>query len=147
LPKEALPILRAAFFTIRDGHPVSTETLTEITNLEPKVIVSVMEKLADRQMVIRGDDEKIIGALGLSLVPTKHQIQLEDRTLYTWCAADTLIFPVVLNADVKIQSHCAYNGEPIEITMHNGKLSRVAPESAVIWQVAIDPEAPLAGGT
>jgi alkylmercury lyase len=147
LPKEALPILRSAFFTIRNGQTVSTETLSNLTNIDPKVIDSVLEKLTQRQMVVRGDDEKIVGALGLSLIPTKHRFQLEDRTLYTRCAADTLIFPAVLDADVDIQSHCAYNGEPIEITMRDGKLTRVVPESAVIWQVEADPEAPLAGGT
>lgn len=147
LPKDALPILRAAFFTIRDGQSVTAETLATLTKLDCEIVESVLEKLTERQMVVRGDDEKIVGALGLSLVPTNHRMRLEDRTLYTWCAADTLIFPIVLDADVNIQSRCGLSGEPIEITMHEGKLTKVEPEQAVIWQVTPDPEAPLAGGT
>jgi alkylmercury lyase len=104
-------------------------------------------KLALRQIVVYRDDQKIIGALGLSLIPTPHRIQLNGRALYTWCAADTLALPASLDADVDIQSRCAYTGELIEITLRNGELSRVVPESAVIWQIDFDPQAPLAGGT
>lgn len=35
----------------------------------------------------------VTGFLGLSLVPTSHKLILNNKTLYTWCAADTILLP------------------------------------------------------
>ena len=38
---------------------------------------------------------RVVGFGGLTLKPTGHRFQLGDRTLYTWCAFDTLFLPEV----------------------------------------------------
>lgn len=147
LPKETIPILRAVFFSIREGRPVSEDFLAKQTGIETKTVESVVEILAQRQMIVRGDNRKIVGALGLSIIPTNNKIQMAGRTLFAWCAISTLELSTALEADVDIHSNCAYTGESIEVTVRNGKLEKVTPDSTVIWTVPFDSEAPWAGGT
>lgn len=147
LPKESVPILRTIFFSIRDGQAVTESSLINQTGINTKTVQSVVKILAQRQMIVREADQKIVGALGLSIIPTTNQIYLGGRTLFAWCAISTLELSTALVADVDIHSRCAYTGEPIEVTVRNGKLAKTTPDSTVIWTVPFDSEAPWAGGT
>jgi alkylmercury lyase len=73
LPKESVPILRTIFFSIRDGQAVTESSLINQTGINTKTVQSVVKILAQRQMIVREADQKIVGALGLSIIPTTNQ--------------------------------------------------------------------------
>jgi len=41
------------------------------------------------------DDQSRLVGLGMTLRPTPHKFTFEGRTVYGWCASDTLMFPVL----------------------------------------------------
>jgi alkylmercury lyase len=45
----------------------------------------------------------IVG-LGLTLNPTPHRFTVDGIQLWTWCAGDTLIFPILLNRPAIVES-------------------------------------------
>jgi alkylmercury lyase len=76
-------------------------------------------------------DGKIVG-VGLTLVPTPHVYEVNGSKLYTWCALDALIFPVMLNHTAHIESLDPISGEKIQVTVTPDGVEKVKPESAVV---------------
>ena len=50
---------------------------------------------------------------GITLLPTHHQFRLKERSLFTWCAFDTVLFPPLLQVEAHIQSVCEATNQPI----------------------------------
>jgi alkylmercury lyase len=59
---------------------------------------------------------RIVG-WGLTLNPTPHRYVVDGRLLYTWCAADTLLFPAILGKAARIESPCPTTGITIRPTV------------------------------
>jgi alkylmercury lyase len=84
-------------------------------------------------------EEELVGFLGLSVVPTNHKMAIGDKTLYTWCAADTLIFPTILNVEAHIISTDPLNNQTVEVKIKDDILLEITPASAMIsWIDEID---------
>jgi len=81
----------------------------------------------------------LVGLLGLSITPTNHKLIINNQDFYTWCAADTLIFPTLLSVSAFIKSTDPINGETIEITIEIDKITRISPAEAYIsWGSQVD---------
>jgi len=85
-------------------------------------------------------DGRIVGC-GLTLVPTAHQIVFTGPPLYTWCAFDTVLFPVMLGRRAEVRSHCHATGVPIRCSIGPDGAEDVAPAAAVISLVVPEPAA------
>ena len=95
-------------------------------------------KLARAKGEINADGE-LVGLLGLSIVPTNHELIMSGRKFYTWCAADSLIFPSLLNVKAEINSLDPLNGEKISLKIDHEYLTNVSPDGAMIsWVDDID---------
>ena len=71
-------------------------------------------------------DGRIVGC-GLSLAPTDHQIVFTGSSLYTWCAFDTVLFPVLLGRRAEVRSRCHATGIPIRCSIGLDAPEMVAP--------------------
>lgn len=60
---------------------------------------------------------------------------VHDRTLYAFCAADTLIFPSVLRNPARVESTCQATGEPITVEMSPTSVMSVSPPTAMASQL------------
>jgi alkylmercury lyase len=76
-------------------------------------------------------DGNILG-VGLTLVPTQHVYKVDGRKLYTWCAGDALLFPVMLKHTAHIESHDPITGEKIRVTVTPERVEKVEPKTAVV---------------
>ena len=84
-------------------------------------------------------DGELVGLLGLSIVPTNHELHMASRKFYTWCAADSLIFPAILNEEAVIRSHDPTTGEGIAIKVSGDRLLEITPDNAMIsWVDEVD---------
>jgi len=70
--------------------------------------------------------------MGLTLNSTVHQVRLEGRSLYAWCAPDTLYDPLVLNRSAQIVSRCPVTGTRIGMMFTPDRLLRLSPAGVVI---------------
>jgi alkylmercury lyase len=66
--------------------------------------------------------------------PTDHRFVVADRTLYTWCATDTLLFTAILGQPTTVESTCPATGEPIRIELTPHAVLFVTPADAVVSQ-------------
>ncbi len=111
------------------GEPVSAHRLASAVHLATKEI----EDYLDRDLgVFRDDEKRIIGFWGLSLSKTRHRFEVDGRTLYTWCAWDTLFIPEILQKTARVESACPVTGETIRLTVAPNGIEQVEPVGAVM---------------
>lgn len=126
------PLLRL----LAAGRPVTTGRLAAATGRTDEDIRQALADMPDTEYDQNG---RIVGS-GLTLNPTPHRFETGGRTLYTWCALDTLVFPAVLGRTVDVTSPCHATGAPIRLTVEPDRISSVEPDTAVVSIVT--PDAP-----
>ena len=98
---------------LAEGQPVSPERVAGVLGLAPE---EALESLRQRPSIEWDEAGNIVGA-GLTLRPTPHRFKLKDRTLFTWCALDSLMFPGLVGQTVQVESPCASTGRPVRVTV------------------------------
>ncbi len=86
------------------------------------------------------DDEGRLVGFGLSLVPTEHRYTVGGRTLYTWCATDTLLFTPILGLAAVAESTCPTTGQQIRVEIEPDRIVSVEPHEAVLSEVRLGTE-------
>jgi alkylmercury lyase len=82
---------------------------------------------------IEYDDQHRVVGWGLTLNPTPHSYVVEGHHLYTWCAADTLLFPAILGTRAHIESHCPTSDAVIRFIVDpRARIGDLSPATAVI---------------
>lgn len=123
---------RLVLTTIRllgEGEPVAPEALAERTDLPLEEVVTYLEEAPTLK---RDQQGKVVAFFGLTLGPTSHALEVDGRTLYAWCALDTLFLPERLGRPARIRSTCPQTGETISLTVDADGVHDVAPEGAVM---------------
>lgn len=118
---ELLPLLA-------EGRPVSFERVAAAVDRSRE---EVREAIRGLPSIEYDEEDRVIGA-GLTLEPTRHRFRLEDRTLYTWCAWDALIYPPILDRTAEVESTCPATGETIRLTVTPEGIQSVDPSGAVL---------------
>jgi alkylmercury lyase len=88
------------------------------------------------------DGQGRIVAAGLSLVPTPHQFRVNGHTLYTWCAIDTLMYPLVLQQTAQVVSRCPVTGLMVRLSVTPEHVKDLDPADTLVSLVV--PEASAA---
>lgn len=112
---------------LANGSPVKpTEIATHLQISLDKVTSTLKKFGADF------DKEGNILGLVLTLVPTSHIYKFNGRKMYTWCAVDALMFPVILQQTAHIESSDPVTGKKIQIHVTPDRVEKIEPKSAVV---------------
>lgn len=93
------------------GHPVPPERLALALQRPLDEVRAIVHAHPELEYDAQGT---IVGS-GLSLTPTTHQFQLDERTLFTWCAMDTLAYPIRLQRTARVTARCPATGRSIRL--------------------------------
>lgn len=132
-PVEAGGIAAAAIAELAAGEPVDVARVAERAGAPAD---DVRDFLQSSPAEFDGDG-RLVG-FGLTLRPTPHRVELDGRTLYTWCAPDTLELPALLGRPVQVESRCFATGEPVRVEVDPDGVRSVDPEDAVVSMVLPD---------
>ncbi len=110
------------------GAPVSREQLAAGLGRPSEEVTEALRQCED---IIYDEQGRVVGA-GLSLLPTSHRFEVNGHVLFTWCALDTLIFPVWTQHSAQISSSCPVTGQPIHLTVTPERLEHLDPPSGVL---------------
>lgn len=121
-------LMRTAVRLLAHGRPLTLGDLAAAAGVE----VDDLRNAPAGQDIEYDDQHRIIG-WGLTLNPTPHSFNVDGQRLYTWCAADTLLFPAILGKPAQIESRCPTTDTIIRLTVdpHAG-VSDLSPTTAVI---------------
>jgi alkylmercury lyase len=121
-------LMRTALRLLAHGTPVTMDELATTAGID---VADISNTPAGPE--IEYDDENRIVGWGLTLVPTPHTFIVDGCRLYTWCAADTLLFPAIIGSRARIESTCPATDTVIRLTVDpQDGVSDVSPATAVI---------------
>ena len=120
-------LMRTAVRLLSHGSPITVTELAEAAGIDAADLAN-----APAGEDIEYDDERRIVGWGLTLNPTPHAFVVDGHRLYTWCAADTLMFPTILGGRAHVESTCPATGVVIRLTVDPAAgVSDVSPATAV----------------
>lgn len=121
-------LLVALLRELAKGHPVRQETLAARLGCSAERVAAL---LAQEPCTEYDGDGNVIG-YGITLRETAHAFEVDGRRLYTWCALDTLMFPVLINTSARVVSRCPATQLPVSLTVLPDGVRNVEPASAVV---------------
>jgi alkylmercury lyase len=117
------------FRLLSEGQPVDSARLAERARLP---VADIVEALGGWRGVHRDEDARVVAFKGLSLVEAPHRLTVDGRTLYAWCAWDTLFLPELIGRPAEIESTCPATGETITLRVGPRGPADVAPPEGVL---------------
>jgi alkylmercury lyase len=121
-------LMRTAVNLLAHGKPVPIAELCAAAGVE---VADLSAAPAGHD--IEYDDQHHIIGWGLTLNPTPHTYIVDGHHLYTWCAADTLLFPAILDRPAQIESRCPTTDTIIRLTVDpQAGVIKLSPATAVI---------------
>jgi alkylmercury lyase len=112
-----------------NGEPVPIARLASSLNLPSESVTRVLARYPtfyDGQGAVIG-----FGGLTVAEMPP-HRLRVEGRTLYTWCAWDSLFIPGIIGRAAEVTSRDPITRSPISLTVAPDGVKRVEPESTVV---------------
>jgi alkylmercury lyase len=111
------------------GQPVPISLLANTLDLPGETVRRVLTPYA----TFYDDRGAIIGFGGLTIAEMPpHLFRLEGRTLYTWCAWDSLFLPGILGKVADVTSLDPLTHSPISLTVAPDGIRHVEPKSTVV---------------
>jgi alkylmercury lyase len=120
-----LPILQQ----VSRGRPLPKASLAISLQISPGELNQRLSRLPDTEF----DREGQIVGWGVTLVPTRHRFQVDGKSLYTWCAFDTVLFRPTLGETAQVHSTCPATGQPITfMATPEGVVMKLTPATAIM---------------
>jgi len=132
--KEKWPLFVELQKQLLDGNPVPIEPAAKILGATVENAKEIINQFGETNQ-----NGEIVAFAGISIIPTPHSFKVEGKQLYTWCAADALIFPSFFNVSAEIESIDPINRESINLLIKGKKIDFIQPESAFVsWVDDVD---------
>ncbi len=120
LSEEEQELSLAIYHGLEKGNPLKIEDLVSATTLDKFTVKAIIKKWP---AIFYDSNQHIIGYWGLAIQEMGHKIELNDKTLYGWCAWDTLFIPQLIEKDAVIRSTDHLTKEEVVIEIdRNGNL-------------------------
>jgi alkylmercury lyase len=116
---------------LAEGRPLGRDEVAVATG-QP---IGRAEDLLREQVGTDWDEDGRLIGFGLTQRQTPHPFVVGGRVLYTWCAMDTLFFPVLLNRPAAVSSACPATGQTIAFEVTPRSVRALESPDAVVSQL------------
>ncbi|HEV2033797.1 MAG TPA: organomercurial lyase [Candidatus Dormibacteraeota bacterium] len=122
-PSDSQVLVRTAAFRLllTRAEPIGVEELSAKSGIGPERLSGLLDHLDSAGRIRRNAAGKVVGSAGLSVVPDRHEIELDGRRFWTWCAYDILGIFGALGANGRASSPSPPDGEPIVLDFAQGR--------------------------
>src|SRR5579863_109796 len=107
LPSYSPEEQRAAVTLYRElakGKAVDADQLARALGVSSAESRALLERGAIKALVYPDEKGRVVGFGGLATAPMHHRIEVGGRTLWTWCAWDSLFIPDILGRSARVTS-------------------------------------------
>jgi alkylmercury lyase len=128
----ALALAPYAMKLLARGEPVPVARLASAAGWPAAKVAEALHRVPRVDFDHAGN---VVG-LGLTLAPTVHRVHIDGRELFTWCATDAVMLPVMLDAPVTVESTCPATGTSIRLTLAPEGVDDASPAETVVSELA-----------
>ena len=105
---------------LAQSEPIGLDELAAATGINTERLVVLLEDLDHAGRIRRDESGRVIGSAGLSVMPDRHEIELDGRKFWTWCAYDILGIFGALRASGRALSPSP-TGRTIDVIFDKGR--------------------------
>lgn len=120
------------------GEPVTISQLAQVLGRTVGTTEAFVKGPALKPFLYADESDRIVAFMGLTGTPTHHQLTINGRTLWAWCAGDTLSLPELLGRTGAIELRDPETGEPIRLTVSPTRIAAAEPEGITMSWVRTD---------
>ena len=122
-PIELEALVRAAAFQLlfTRVEAVAPELLAEATGISSHKLAALLDHLDQAGRIRRDGGGRVVGSAGLSVIPDRHEIEVDGRRFWTWCAYDILGIFGAMGSNGRAWSPSPPDGKPIELHFTRGR--------------------------
>jgi len=134
---------RAAVALYRElarGKAVGADQLAGALGLSGAETRALLERDAIKAFIYPDAEGRVLGFGGLAAASMHHRLEVEGRSLWTWCAWDSLFIPEILGRPARVTSPDPQNREIVRLTVTPERIESVEPSDAVISFIRPDAE-------
>jgi alkylmercury lyase len=117
---------------LAEGRPVAPSRLAQALRTTTGDIAKLLQRPNLQPLTYADEQGRIIGFGGLAVEAMPHRFIVDGRTLYTWCAWDSLFIPGILGRPANVSSPAPESGSRIRLTVTPHGVQDVEPQTAVM---------------
>lgn len=119
------------------GEPLSPAQIAEVSGISQ---AKAEERLRSWPLVLWDAQDRVAGFFGLHVghIQPAHSIEVDDTTVFGWCAWDTLFITEILQRETHVESIDPYNGRAIRLTVTPDGVIDLDPPETVVSLLAPD---------
>ena len=114
------------------GEPVLRFSLAEALDVPTHDVDELLGQANLKCLTYTDSDGRIIGFGGLAVREMPHRFRIDGRTLYTWCAWDSLFLPGILDLEAEVDSPAPGGSVRVHLKVAPGGVKEIQPRSAVM---------------
>lgn len=122
------------------GKAVDADQLGRALGRSSVEIGALLERDAIKPFIHPDSEGRVLGFGGLAAAPMHHRFEVEGRTLWTWCAWDSLVIPEILGRPARVTSRDPETGESVRLVVTPDRVESVVPDGAVVSFIQLDSE-------
>lgn len=121
-PSDSQALIRRIAFRLllAQSKPIGVKQLSVATGLKSDRLSGLLDELDSAGRIRRDESGRVVGSAGLSVISDRHQIELDGRKFWTWCAYDILGIFGALGASGRALSPSP-GGTVIELQFERGR--------------------------
>jgi alkylmercury lyase len=123
------------------GKAVDAAQLGDALGVSAAEARALLQREAIKAFVHPDAEGRVLGFGGLAAAPMHHRFEVSGRTLWTWCAWDSLFIPEILGRQARVNSPDPESREVVRLTVSPERVDSVVPAKAVVS--FIQPEAEM----
>ena len=120
------------------GQAVDAAQLGRVLGVSAAEGRALLARDSIRAFVYSDDQGRVLGFGGLAVGQMQHRFEVDSRTLWTWCAWDSLFIPEILGKPARVTSADPENGEVIRLLVSPDGIESAEPGDAVVSFVLPD---------
>ncbi|MGH7074680.1 MAG: organomercurial lyase, partial [Stellaceae bacterium] len=117
------------------GAAIAPTELARALDTSSETVEAFLNDPAVKSVVQWNAEGHIQAFWGLSVTPTPHRLTIKERTLWAWCAQDTLFIPELLGETAEIESRDPETRQSIHLTVSPARIETVEPVATVVIAV------------
>src|SRR2546425_6928001 len=114
------------------GEPVSRAELARALEASTDTVEELLGRPNLKSLTYTDKEGRIIGFGGLAVREMPHRFKVDGRTLYTWCAWDSLFIPGILDVEAEVESPAPGSTARVRLRVAPDRVKHVQPRSAVM---------------
>jgi alkylmercury lyase len=122
----------ALYRELAKGQAIDVAQLAQALGLSPADTRELLARDAIRAFTYADDQGRVLGFGGLAVPQMQHRFEIEDRTLWTWCAWDSLFIPEILGKSARVSSRDPESGELVRLFVSPERIEAAEPKDAVV---------------